>query len=155
MTTESDIAPVRKELQLACSPAQAFATFTTGMGRWWPLATHSVGQEAAESVVVEGRVGGRIVERTRDGAEHVWGTVTAWQPAERFAFTWHPGRSADSAQAVDVGFFAGDGGCRVVLEHGDWQVLGDRAGDVREQYDSGWDEVFGQRYASAAATAVA
>ena len=54
----------------------AFRVFTERLGEWWPVKTHSVAQENAETVVLERREGGRFYERTRDGNEHLWGTVT-------------------------------------------------------------------------------
>jgi hypothetical protein len=39
---------------------RAFELFTAGIGEWWPLATHSVGQDQATSVVFGEGVGGNI-----------------------------------------------------------------------------------------------
>ena len=66
-------------------PERAFARFTREIARWCPLHSHSVGEADAESVVMEERVGGRIVERTRGGAEFVWGTIDTWELADRLA----------------------------------------------------------------------
>jgi hypothetical protein len=93
----SPLSPIVKVLTVKATPDRAFRRFTEEMASGWPLRTHSAGGEAAETVVMEGRVGGRIVERIRGGRPCVWGTVTAWEPPRRVAFTWHPGR--DSATA--------------------------------------------------------
>ena len=148
--TVSELA-LRKTVEVAAPPERAFHLFTDGMAEWWPLATHSVGEERAETVVLEPRVGGRIVERTRDGEEHVWGTVTAWEPPGRVAFTWHPGRGADTEQDVEVRFEPSGSGTRVELVHTGWERLGDRAAAVYANYDRGWDLVLGERFGAAAA----
>ena len=59
--------------------------------------------ENAQTVVLEGRGGGRMFERTPTG-EHVWGTIVAWEPPNRLGYTWHPGRDEESAQEVEVLF---------------------------------------------------
>ncbi len=147
--TVSDLA-LRKTVEVAAPPERAFSLFTERMAEWWPLATHSVGEERAETVLFEPGVGGRIVERTLDGEEHVWGTVTAWEPPGRVAFTWHPGREADTEQDVEVRFEPSGSGTRVELVHTGWERLGDRAAAVYENYDGGWDFVVGERFAAAA-----
>jgi uncharacterized protein YndB with AHSA1/START domain len=77
----------------------------------------------------------------------VWGTVVAWEPPDRVAFTWHPGTPVAEATHVEVRFVALDDGTEVVLTHTGWSRRpdGQRA---RAQYDTGWDLVFG-RYATA------
>lgn len=39
-------------------------------------------------VTFESHPGGRIDERTPDGAEHDWGEVLAWEPPRRLAYLW-------------------------------------------------------------------
>ena len=46
------------------------------------------GQDAL-TIVMESGVGGRIYERTPDGAEYDWGEVTTWSPPKRLAYLWH------------------------------------------------------------------
>ena len=147
--TVSDLA-LRKTVEVAAPPERAFRLFTEGMAEWWPLATHSVGEERAETVILEPGVGGRILERTLDGEEHLWGTVTVWEPPGRVAFTWHPGRGPDSEQDVEVRFEPSGSGARVELVHTGWERLGDRAAAVYENYDGGWDFVLSERFAAAA-----
>ncbi|HUP20305.1 MAG TPA: SRPBCC domain-containing protein [Gemmatimonadota bacterium] len=76
------------------------------------------------------------------GRELPWGSVTAWQPPERVAFRWFPGRDADTGQEVEVTFAAdGEGATAVRLEHKDWHVFGEKAAAMRADYDGGWDGV--------------
>ena len=141
---------LRKTVEVGTPPERAFRLFTEGMGTWWPKETHSVGEERAETVVFEPGVGGRIVERTLDGEEHVWGTVTVWEPPRRLVMTWHPGRGPETAQEVEVRFEPSGTGTRVELVHTGWERLGDRAAAVYDNYDGGWSYVVGERFAAAA-----
>jgi uncharacterized protein YndB with AHSA1/START domain len=140
------LAPLVVNVVVPCAAAAAFRYFTEDIGHWWPLATHSVGRAAAASCAFEPRIGGRLVERTVDGAEHPWGTVTAWDPPRHLAFTWHPGRAAHTAQTVDVRFTPIPDGTSVTLTHGSWAALGARASAMRDEYGSGWRSVLRERF---------
>lgn len=139
-------APVELDVVVPCDPARAFDYFTRDIGRWWPLALYSCSEEDAANVAFEPRAGGRLVETARDGTEHPWGTVRAWEPGRRVAFSWHPGRDPAGAHWIEVAFRANPAGTRVTLVHGGWEALGERATVSREAYRNGWPTVFGQRY---------
>ncbi|HEX4884679.1 MAG TPA: SRPBCC domain-containing protein [Casimicrobiaceae bacterium] len=143
----SALAPIVVDLVVGCTPVAAFDYFTRDIGRWWPLASHSVGGEHAKDVRFEPHVGGRIVETIEGGTECVWGTVETWQPGERLRFSWHPGREPATAQWVEVTFAPNPTGTRVTLTHGGWERYGERAGDARTNYLSGWAVVVRERYA--------
>ncbi len=132
---------VTKSIVVAAAPDTAFRVFTEGIDDWWPAKTHSVGEERVEEVVLEPRLGGRFLERLDDGTEHEWGRVTEWEPPHRFACSWYAGRGPDTAQLIEVTFVAEADGTRVTLEQSGWEILGDRAEEVRANYDSegGWD----------------
>lgn len=132
------IEPVRRSVHVTCAARDAFRIFIDGIDSWWPLSTHSIGQEKAVSCVFEGREGGRIYETHDDGSLHLWGTVTAWDPPTRVVFSWHPGRDAVTAQEVELTFVPLDNGTRVELEHRRWETLGDRAAETRDGYQTGW-----------------
>lgn len=139
---ETRIEPLRKELKVGLSQEQSFRLFTEGIHKWWPLPTHSVGEEQAQSCYFEGWVGGRIMEVLKDGSEAEWGKVLVWQPYELVRFHWYPGRTPDTAQQVTVKFSPlKDGGTRVELIHVGWETLGVRAREARAGYDTGWDFV--------------
>lgn len=135
--------PIRKSVTVSVPPEKAFQRFTAEMSSWWPLASHSVGQRNAESVTMEGRTGGRIVERIRGGRECVWGTITAWEPPRRVAFTWHPGDDAARAQDVEVRFTPEGKATRVDLEHKGFERLGALAKRAHRGYPIGWAYVLG------------
>jgi uncharacterized protein YndB with AHSA1/START domain len=135
--------PIRKTVTVKATPEQAFRRFTAEMAAWWPLRSHSVGEAESESVAMEGRVGGRIVERIRGGRESCWGTVTAWDPPSLVAFTWHPGRDESTAQDVEVRFSGVSEGTRVELSHRGFERLGREARMARRGYPIGWAYVLG------------
>ena len=135
------IEPVRKQLKVRLSVEQAFELFTAGIGKWWPLVTHSVGEEQAETCFFEGWIGGRIVEVLRDGSQAEWGRVLVWEPFHKVSFHWYPGRAPDTAQEVSVSFSEISGGTLVELVHVGWETLGADAQDRRDGYETGWDFV--------------
>lgn len=141
---------VRSSVTVPLAPAEAFRLFTDQMASWWPLATHSVYDEEATGVVIEPRVGGRVYETTDDGRTSEWGIVSAYQPGERFAMSWHPGSEPGLATQVDISFVAtSEGGTMVDLVHTGWEVRGADAPRIAASYDTGWKLVL-SRYVAAA-----
>jgi len=150
MDNSLKIDPVAKTLELGVPPERAFDLFVNNMGEWWPLGTHSVSTDEAQDVRIDGRVGGMLREVTRDGVEHEWGVITSYHPGERIQFTWHPGTPEDASTRVDVRFDATDSGTLVTLVHSGWEVRGDDARRIRDNYESGWDVVLAPFVAIAA-----
>lgn len=145
------LAPVRKSVVVARTPADAFVLFTQRIGEWWPFAGHSLFEEKAETVVFEPRVGGEVCEISSGGDRAPWGRVLAWDPPHRFVMTWHPGREAAGGQELEVRFVPEGAGTRVELEHRGWEALRDGADAVRRNYEGGWALVL-ERYVACAAT---
>ena len=145
-----NIEPVRKQFRVSLSPEKAFELFTAGIGTWWPLATHSVGEDQAETCSFEGWVGGRIVEVLKDGSQSEWGKVLIWEPSRRVSFHWYPGRTPDTAQQVSVTFSEIPNGTLVELVHVGWETLGEDALARRDGYDTGWDYVLAKYIIQAA-----
>jgi hypothetical protein len=121
---QTQLDPVVKQAIVNCSPERAFAVYTREMSGWWPFATHS-GGDHTDRAVIEERTGGRMYEVEADGTEHLWGTVTVWDPAV-----------GDGRTGVRVDIA---GGCS-------WP---DPAAS-RDGYDEGWDAVFGAYLAALA-----
>ena len=69
------IPPVLKSVRVARAQADAFRLYTEGLGKWWPLKTHSIGGEKAVNAVMEPRQGGRLYEVWEDGSIHPYGEV--------------------------------------------------------------------------------
>jgi uncharacterized protein YndB with AHSA1/START domain len=137
---------VRKSVVVGAPIERAWEVFTERIAAWWPLDTHSIGKERIETVVVEGRDGGRIYERRNGGDEESWATVLAWEPPRRLVFTW---QITEPATEVEVRFTPEGDGTRVDLEHRGWERLGAGAERRRGSYNKGWEHVLG-RYQQAA-----
>ena len=56
------VAPVRKSIIVQADPERSFASFTGGIGHWWPR-SKSIGSSPQSDVILEPRVGGRWYER--------------------------------------------------------------------------------------------
>ena len=141
MTQETSERVVEKSVTVSVPVERAFEVFTAEIGTWWPLRTHAVDTERSETVVMEGRVGGRLYERTPSGEEHVWGTLVAWEPLNRIVYSWHPGRGEETAQEVEITFGPEGEGTRVDIRHYGWERLGDRLEETIASYNEGWDKV--------------
>ena len=153
MTQDRELPPVRKAIEVGVPPAEAFRLWTGAIGRWWPLASHSVGQADAPACALEARTGGRIFETTRAGEEHVWGRITVFAPPHRLAFTWHPGRQPDDHTMVEVTFSpTGEGRTRLELTHRGWPR---GAGARRADYDQDWQALLRDDFAAYVAAAAA
>jgi len=143
MSIEQRLAPLVKSVVVPTTPDRAFTVFTEQLGRWWPLASHSVAREQATDVRLEGAVGGQIIEYDADGRVGSWGTVSDWDPPHTVSFSWHPGTDPRQAGHVTVRFTAHDDGTEVELTHTGWERRPDGA-EARENYDTGWAFVLNQ-----------
>ncbi len=144
MSATASVAPLIKHATVPCPPPRAFELFTEQISAWWPMATHSVGGSPACRVDMAGHVGGHIIETLPDGTTSIWGTITAWEPPSRVAFTWHPGRDLDEATEVQVVFEpTADTATAMTLVHGGWSARPDGIA-ARRNYDTGWDLVLAQ-----------
>jgi hypothetical protein len=131
------IEPLVVEVDLRCSAAHAFATWTERFGTWWPSGHTTSGPEA--TVHLEPRLGGRIFERTSDGDEIDWGEVTEWDPPRRLGYLWHIRRGREQATDVRVEFVDDPTGMsRVRIEHTGWERLGDEGPAWRDANRGGW-----------------
>lgn len=149
-------APVKKSLTVPAPPARAFEVFTAGFSRWWPGATHHIGQAAYKSAVLEPRVGGRWYEIGEDGSQCDWGDVLAWEPPRRLVLAWRIGADwqyrAELETEVEVTFVPEGAGTRVTLEHRRLERMGEAAEAMRAQIDAegGWNGLL-KAYAEAVA----
>jgi uncharacterized protein YndB with AHSA1/START domain len=131
--------PLKMSFDVSCSVDHAFAVWTDGISNWWPPDHTVTGRDDVE-IVLEGRVGGRIYERTPDGSEHDWGEVTEWDPPRRLVYLWHIGQDRANATTVAIGFQTqGSATTRVEIEHGGWERLGVPGAERRVQNRTGWE----------------
>jgi uncharacterized protein YndB with AHSA1/START domain len=144
------IEPLRLTFEVGCPAEHAFDVWTSRISRWWP-ADHSVSGENDLLVVLEGRLGGRIFERTSAGSEHEWVEVTVWEPPRRLVYLWHLRRDRADATEVEITFIdQGNSTTRVEIEHRGWERLGSQGADWRNANRNGWSTLLPQYVAAAA-----
>lgn len=132
------LSEIQKTIELDAPLEHAFRAWTEQIGRWWPLARHSVMGADATGCFIEPGIGGRLYE-TAAGDEHLWGTVAVWEPPRRLAHSWHPGRDLSERTMVRVTFTPlAPARTRLILTHTGW-----REGDenLRSTYHPHWDGV--------------
>ena len=130
---------LKMSFEVACSAEHAFRTWTAEIGTWWP-SDHTVTGEADLRIVIQGRVGGRIYERTADGVEHDWGEVTVWGPPRNWAIC---GTCAKTARMLLRSTSAlspwAPTRTRVQIEHSGWERLGAVGEERRAKNLVGWE----------------
>ena len=144
--------PIRQSTTVRSPVEHTFEVFVDQFDQWWPLRTHSLGEERVIGVTIERRAGGRVYETWDDGQTRTWGTLLAWEPPTRFVLTWDIVRPP--VTEVELTFRAlGPALTRVDLEHRGWDKLTDaeveRLGEKRENYDVGWAMIL-RRFSAAA-----
>jgi uncharacterized protein YndB with AHSA1/START domain len=167
MTTPSATKPrpeaaVRKTVVVNVPQANAFAVFTERLGEWWPLQSHHIGAQPAQTAVIEPRPGGRWFERASDGSECDWGRVLVWEPPHRIVLSWEISgdwkHDPNLKTEVEVRFVAeGKNRTRVELEHRGLDAYGARRDEMRGIFDSdtGWKgllDAFAARAAEGSST---
>jgi DNA-binding transcriptional ArsR family regulator/uncharacterized protein YndB with AHSA1/START domain len=128
---------VSKSILVDVPAVRAFELFLD-QGSWWPLATHHIAEQPAETVVLEPFVGGRWYERSHDGTETDWGRVLAFEPPHRLLLSWRMSSDwtyePDPARAseIEVSFLAETRNrtC-IVYEHRHLERYGDQAEQMR------------------------
>ncbi len=145
--------PLIKTIEVPCGQREAFGVFVDEMGSWWPLAKFSASAKmgtTAESLRVDARVGGKIVETSTDGTEHLWGTIKSYEPYASVSMDFHIGLPADTASLVEVSFTELEAErTRVVLTQSEWERFGRFAEMMLSGYPKGWIAIFDEAYAAA------
>ena len=149
--------PIRQSTTVRAGRAHTFDVFVDALDQWWPLRTHSLGNERVTSVTVERRAGGRVYETWDDGQQRIWGTLLAWEPPSRFVLTWDI--VTPRVTEVELRFRElAPSLTRVDLEHRGWDKLTDADFDaLRERHDSyanGWAMIL-RLFTAAASTRTA
>ena len=146
MTTQATGTSATAQVVVEAPIEKAFSVFTDGMATWWPPEHHILEAELAE-MVVEPRAGGRIYDRGVDGSECSWARVLAYEPPNRFVFSWDINlqwkieTDPEKASEVEVRFVAeAPDRTRVELEHRDIERHGDGWERMRDAVGSpeGW-----------------
>ncbi|MGH3950296.1 MAG: metalloregulator ArsR/SmtB family transcription factor [Pseudonocardiaceae bacterium] len=154
MTTQTEQAPVRRQIVVDVPIEHAFTVFTERFGEFKPPEHNILGVELAETVF-EPRVGGHIYDRAVDGSECRWARVLAYEPPHRVVFSWdldphwQVESNPDKTSEVEVRFVAETAQrTRVELEHRNisrhgegWQGISEGVGG-----EGGWP-LYLQRFA--------
>lgn len=145
--------PLIKIIEVPCGQQQAFDVFVHEMHTWWPLSKFSASAKygaRAKGLHLEPKVGGKIVETSADGSEHLWGTITRYEPHDRLRMDLHIGLPAETASVVEVRFTLLDNGStRVVLTQSEWERFGEFAKMMYNGYPKGWIAIFDEAFKNA------
>ena len=87
MTQTTDLTTVHASIEVNAPQQRAFEVFTRDFGAFKP-ADHNLLQAPIAETVVETHVGGHIIDRGTDGSECRWARILAYEPPERFVFSW-------------------------------------------------------------------
>lgn len=82
VTDEIRTVRIETELRFRATPERIFRAITAETLEWFPT---TYGEERVKAVVVEPRVGGAHYEDWGDGAGHLYGHVTVYDPPFRFS----------------------------------------------------------------------
>ena len=140
MTAESTTDPIRISLEVRCPAAHAFKVWVEKTALWWPDASATSGEKDIE-VVFEQRLGGRVFERTRTGAEFDWGEINVWEPPRRLGYLWWIMTDRENATEVEITFNDRGSTTQVEIEHRGWERLGTFGLEWRQANHAGWDGV--------------
>ncbi len=135
------------EFEVNAPVAHAFAVWTTRAGLWWPKGHTASGDP--DTIVFEPAVGGRIVERGRDGSEHEWGEITAWDEPSRIGFLWHHLFDPSQATHVVITFEPAGQATLVRLVQSGFAAGGHVGAERRARTTTGWGVVTGAFVAAA------
>ena len=114
--------PIVKEVQVDCTPGEAFRLFVFEIERWWPVSTQAGDED--RHLTMEPGEGARLYEWSDSGQEFEWGTVLRWDPPRELTFSWYPAKDADTGERVTVEFVPAGDGTRVILTHTGWENSG-------------------------------
>jgi uncharacterized protein YndB with AHSA1/START domain len=142
MSVDAAALVVRKSLQVAAPVERSWEVFTERIAEWWPLASHSIHKDRAETVVLERREGGRMYEVSVDGEEAYWGTVVAWEPPRRLVVSWKVDPERTEPTEWEIRFEPEGEGTRVEFEHRGWERYEDGA-ELSGNYERGWEFILG------------
>jgi uncharacterized protein YndB with AHSA1/START domain len=130
--------PLSIEFRREVLPRACVDVWSRKTSMWWPR-SHSRSGDPGLEVMIEGRLGGRVYERTPAGEEHDWGKITAWEPPHRLAYLWHIYGAAADATHVEITFIPTKDATTVRITHSGWDRLGSKGPDLRKRNRASWD----------------
>jgi uncharacterized protein YndB with AHSA1/START domain len=143
MTQTTEPTTVNATIEVNAPQQRAFEVFTRDFGAFKPPEHNLLAVPIAETVV-ETHVGGHIIDRGTDGSECRWARVLAYEPHDRFVFSWDISpywqveTDQDKTSEVEVTFtpLAQDR-TRVDIEHRHLDRHGDGWTGVRDGVSAG------------------
>ncbi|WP_315095360.1 SRPBCC domain-containing protein [uncultured Cellulomonas sp.] len=112
--------PIRHELVVACTPAEAFDAWVDDIGQWWHP-DYTPDPAGFLGAAIEPRVGGRVYLVDATLGEVDWGSVLAVAPGALVVHTSWLGQDPAHPSRLAVQFVPLDqGGTRVELAHEGW-----------------------------------
>lgn len=155
MTEKQVVEPLVKTIEVPCDQKTAFTVFLD-MGTWWPtsrFATSVMRGQNVKAIRVEAKKGGRIVEQSADGQEHLWGTIRTYDPYDYLNMDFHvphPSEKNPGFSRVEVRFTSlAKDRTRVELTQSNWEGLGDSAEMSQKGYRQAWVMIFEGAYKGA------
>jgi uncharacterized protein YndB with AHSA1/START domain len=132
------VSPLELSYDIDCSPARAFEVWTTRLSTWWPRGHNATGSDDSV-MVLEPRLGGRLLERTASGEEVEVGEITSWDPPHGFGYLWHIRRDRSEGTDVLLRFVPVDGRTRLEIVQTGWERLGAEGVAWRASNSAGWN----------------
>jgi len=143
MTQTTEPTTVTASIEVNAPQQRAFEVFTRDFGAFKPPDHNLLAVPIAETVV-ETRVGGHIIDRGTDGSECRWARILAYEPHDRFVFTWDISprwqleTDPDKTSEVEVTFTAlAEDRTRVDIEHRHLDRHGEGWAGVRDGVSTG------------------
>lgn len=143
MTQTTEPTTVNATIEVNAAQQRAFEVFTRDFGAFKPPDHNLLAVPIAETVV-ETHVGGHIIDRGTDGSECRWARILAYEPHDRFVFSWDISpywqveTDPDKASEVEVTFTAlAEDRTRVDIEHRHLDRHGDGWTGVRDGVGTG------------------
>jgi len=130
---------IERTLSLSVDVDRAWHAWTEKIDLWWPPGHR---RYRGSTLTLEGRVGGRLVERVSGGEEFTMGVVTGWEPTSRLTYDFYPGASPETPTAVEICFDAVDGGSVVRVRHRRGRLSEERWGKTNATFARSIEALF-------------
>ncbi|MGI8456555.1 MAG: SRPBCC family protein [Propionibacteriaceae bacterium] len=154
----ASIEPLQDTITVDLPPAAAFELFTAGFGSWWPAEFSWSQPDLLQSIGMECRLDGMLVEIGPHGFRIDWGRIISWAPPSSLSFLWQisadrvPVPDPDQASVVTVTFTPAGESTRVDVSHDEWQRHGVGAQVYRDGFTQAWPTALDRFHQAAGAT---
>ncbi len=126
---------LRREMRLACAPADAFRAFVEHVDLWWPPGHR---RTPAARLAFSG---GRLVETAPDGTQWTMAEIVERDEPGHLRLAWYPGSPAAPTDVV-ISFDATADGTAITIVHRALTPAANEIWPVRvTKFANGWDAV--------------